>query len=374
VISAYEQQRLSNIQRNNDQLKELGLVDQHGKSTTKFRRAERPKTLRTPRKRSAPQQIVSSRKSSRISGAPPPKPTLDDAALDALLGEKTRSFIEPLKRASDKPRLTAAQMAKLHSLEATSEGVVTDAEVSGLEGLREELVCGSWMDHQSKGTNMYAEKRAKLAALAAERGLRWPSWLGKIQGALPPMGRTETARHQTMLSIEQAACGLGFTYHAWPEGTGVLLADTEEVISARPRLLTLGSDTEALKREGQKLESRFARDTGNGWAYNHHLGKLRTYQEMLLMEHWGEEPSAPSIRELEAEEACAEEQSTPQLTEEKGQKTDAAEEKEKQQENVKVPEVASVSAGRAKKQTGKRCKSMAEVFSVRRPTRRAIEA
>ena len=71
---------------------------------------------------------------------------------------------------------------------------------------------------------------------------------------------------------------------------------------AVPRVLTLGSDTEALRREGQRLEAKYGRDAGNGWAYNHALGKLRLYQEKLLTERFGEEPSGPSVRELEAED------------------------------------------------------------------------
>ena len=68
---------------------------------------------------------------------------------------------------------------------------------------------------------------------------------------------------------------------------------------ATPRVLTLGSDTEMLRREGQRLEAKFGRDAGNGWAYNHALGKLRLFQEKLLAEHYGEAPSAPSVRDLE---------------------------------------------------------------------------
>ena len=36
--------------------------------------------------------------------------------------------------------------------------------------------------------------------------------------------------------------------------------------------------------------------------YNHALGKLRRYQEKLLSEEYREEPSAPSVQELEAAE------------------------------------------------------------------------
>eukprot|EP00967_Tisochrysis_lutea_P079651 scaffold109069_cov31-Tisochrysis_lutea.AAC.6 len=68
------------------------------------------------------------------------------------------------------------------------------------------------------------------------------------------------------------------------------------------RVLTLGSDTEALRREGQRLEAKYARDRGNGWVYNHALNKLRHYQEMLLREHFNEEPNGTSIEEIEAGE------------------------------------------------------------------------
>ena len=83
--------------------------------------------------------------------------------------------------------------------------------------------------------------------------------------------------------------------------------DDETALSAwrrgpTPRVLTLGSDTELLRREGQRLEHTFGRDAGNGWVYNHALGKLRAYQEILLRDQFGEEPSAPSVRELEEEE------------------------------------------------------------------------
>lgn len=107
-----------------------------------------------------------------------------------------------------------------------------------------------------------------------------------------------------MFAIERAACGLGLDYKAWPDGVGVLLANEEATPNEprpRPRILTLGSDTEMLKREGQRLEHRFGRDAGNGWAYNHALGKVRQYQEKLLREelHPSETPAACSVREME---------------------------------------------------------------------------
>jgi len=193
-------------------------------------------------------------------------------------------------------------MAKLDALEQVSCASVTEAELAALELARDDLstqkTAGGWQAHTKKGTSLWGEKRQILHMAAPKHGLRWPSWLGKIESALPPMGTTPAARDQTMYAIERAACGLGLDYRAWPEGVGVLLSNREGA-SPRPRLLTLGSDTEALRREGQRLEHRFGRDAGNGWAYNHALNKLRLYQEKVLKELWDESPTAPSVRELE---------------------------------------------------------------------------
>ena len=46
--------------------------------------------------------------------------------------------------------------------------------------------------------------------------------------------------------------------------------------------LTLGSCSESLKREGQRLEFDFGKDSGNGWAYNHAMGKFRQFQAHVL--------------------------------------------------------------------------------------------
>lgn len=126
--------------------------------------------------------------------------------------------------------------------------------------------------------------------------MRWPSWLGKIEAALPKMGSTQSAQDQTMFAIERAACGMGLEYKAWPDGVGVLLATSEPSEGVVPRVLTLGSDTEMLRREGQRLEAMYGLDKGNGWAYNHALNKLRKYQELLL---GSDVPSAPSVFDLE---------------------------------------------------------------------------
>lgn len=51
-------------------------------------------------------------------------------------------------------------------------------------------------------------------------------------------------------------------------------------------------------------------------AYNHALGKLRSYQELILRTMWNEEPSAPSVRELEEAEEASRRESRGQEAEE----------------------------------------------------------
>ena len=158
-----------------------------------------------------------------------------------------------------------------------------------------------WQAHKKKGTSMWKEKRELLREASEMFGIRWPTWLTAIE-AVVPMGSTPAAQDQTMFCIEKAACGWGLGYHHWPDGVGVLLS-TKELQEGeappRPRVLTLGSDTEALRREGQKLEAKFGHDAGNGWVYNHALNKLYKYQQHLLRTHFDDAPSAPSIRDLE---------------------------------------------------------------------------
>jgi len=410
-LSAYELERLETMKENAAELERLGLAE-----TARQCRAAPPavKAKRPPAKRPAKRApaVPTRPRSSRLSGAPPAAPSLDEKELDALLSDKP-SYHEAPKRASALPRLTPEQSTKLDALEPVVAGALTDRELRALDLAKRDMLLGrtegGWRAHQAKGTSMWAEKRRLLREAAEKHGLRWPTWLGAIQRAVT-MGNKEEAQNQTMFSIEKAACGLGLDYKNWPEGVGVLLAneelpeeetneapaegsapagvspategavakgspkgtplaavspgaqrmaspaiaakaasaarsakraatsppsgsaakaaklaspaaaaepvadapsgeamDDEATLSAwrrgpTPRVLTLGSDTELLRREGQRLEHTFGRDAGNGWVYNHALGKLRAYQEILLRDRFGEEPSAPSVRELEEEE------------------------------------------------------------------------
>ena len=254
-----------------------------------------------------------------------------------------------MKRASNYPTLTPEQRAKLDTLgplsTALASAPLSKAEIAALARVGS-LSAEGWQVHMSKGTCVWEAKRKVLADAQEEHELRWPEWLDAIE-AVPSIswGKTSGSQHHTMFCIELAACGFGCPYKDWPEGVGVLLSgeevDAGGAAPPSPRLLTLGSDTEALRREGQRLEARYGRDAGNGWVYNHALGKLRKYQvriglqpasatsintglrrlphgaalsatqgcslqhvwlqEVLLREHFDEEPSGPSIREQEQE-------------------------------------------------------------------------
>ena len=73
--------------------------------------------------------------------------------------------------------------------------------------------------------------------------------------------------------------------------TEVAAAPAAAAAEARPvpRALTLGSCSESLKREGQRLEFDFGKDSGNGWAYNHAMGKFRQFQAHVLETQLGYE-------------------------------------------------------------------------------------
>ena len=279
VLSEYELQRAANMEKNKAELVSLGLED----AVTACRKPKKPTALKRPREEKPREPTRGSR---RLAGEAAEESTLDPEALDRLLENDERPVGgDPLKRASRAARLTPEQSARLDALEETSAGPLTDEEVSNLAEVRKYIAgnnSGNWRVHQAKGTSLWEEKRQNLKDAAEMYEIRWPTWLADIEKA--PFMRTskkDDARHQTMFAIERAACGLGLDYHGWPEGVGVLLANEELAPDAeppRPRILTLGSDTEMLKREGQRLEFNFGRDAGNGWVYNHALGKLRKYQ------------------------------------------------------------------------------------------------
>lgn len=270
-LSAYELKRLQNIAGNNAKLAALGLEEAASAMRTQAKGGRKRQRVPAEPKAKPPPPTRSSR-----SRGPAPElhdvpAELDDRAIEDQDGDGLSSGPEKLKRSSDKPRLTAEQQAKLNTLEPVSSAPLTETDIAPIgmadADLKANRTPGGWQAHKSKGTSMYGEKRAILQDAARRHGLRWPEWLGKIEAALPPMGTKQDARDQTMYTIERAACGLGLTYKHWPEGVGVLLAGKEDASPPPlPRLLTLGSDTEVLKREGQRLEYKFGRDAGNGCA------------------------------------------------------------------------------------------------------------
>ena len=146
-------------------------------------------------------------------------------------------------------------------------------------------------------------RRQTLRRACALFGLRQPppwceqmeAWLSKLVTKNGPISPSNCAK--TMWAIECMAVGLGFHYHFWPTGVGVLLRSSPEEPNAAPRLLTLRSDGELLRLEGKRLEATFGVDAGRGWGFNHALIKFGMFQADLLANRFdGERPAAPPLR------------------------------------------------------------------------------
>ena len=225
-MSAYELERKRNIEENEKQLYNLGLAQaiEDVKPKAKQPRPKQPKLPATQ-----PQPVRASRRlSGDTDGLVEP---LNDAVLDEADGLTPRAR-DSLKRASTKPRLTEEQMAKLNALEPVSSAPLSEEESEAVALVAEDLangrVPGGWRAYEGTSKSMYGDKRSLLRAAATARGLRWPTWLDKIEAALPGQwGKTQSARDQTMFGLERAAVGLGLHYGYWPEGVGVLLANEE---------------------------------------------------------------------------------------------------------------------------------------------------
>ena len=101
----------------------------------------------------------------------------------------------------------------------------------------------------------------------------------------PPSRRTRRGRGSEPSSSSDASPS------AEAAVTEVAAAPAAAAAEARPvpRALTLGSCSESLKREGQRLEFDFGKDSGNGWAYNHAMGKFRQFQAHVLETQLGYE-------------------------------------------------------------------------------------
>ena len=301
-LCEYERQRLANIAANNAKLQEIGL--QSAGQSILGTKQENKQARKRPRERATPVQPV--RGSRRLAGEAAEVSQLEADALDLDMLDKQAEHGHGLKRASNNARITREQSDRLNALEeASATETLTDDELRALDDaiayVHDSETSKGWQAHRNKGTSMWKEKRELLREASEMFGIRWPTWLAEIEAVIP-MGSTPAAKDQTMFCIEKAACGWGLGYRHWPDGVGVLLS-TKELKEGeappRPRVLTLGSDTETLRREGQKLEAQFGHDAGNGWVYNHALNKLYKYQQHLLRKHFDDAPSAPSVRDLE---------------------------------------------------------------------------
>ena len=325
-LSAYEQERLNTIGANNQKMVELGLMTEQEAAAQAALGMDvnvKPKPKRQKKEKTDEPPPRPTRGSSRLNGEAPvagigetgrPSP---NSVLPEEQQEEEDDPLPTLKAASKDRRLTPEQMKKLDSLEEVSAAPLTDEEVEAAKKAREYVRNVDEQHKKNKGVN-YVGRRASLRkCVLKDEDLRWPTWLKEIETSLPKIQQhlglnpiSEDNKIKVMYALERGACGIGIDYRdttkgtPWPLGVGVLINNEEEgsedYVAKRPRVLTLGADTEILKREGNRLETMHGKDKSNGWCYNHALGKLRGYQEMLLLKHFNEEPSAPSIAELEA--------------------------------------------------------------------------
>ena len=181
-----------------------------------------------------------------------------------------------LHRPSRKPRLTSAQSQQLEKLADGTKPTLLGRSLTA----KEAAACEAALE-ALKGSSVGRTAAIKMGnaeyysnardVLKQQKGIRLPGWLSQLED-LVLGGKSIANRNQTMFSLEKACCGIGLRHRSWPDTVGLLVGHG----------LTLGADTEALKREGQKLEAVHGDDVSNGWAYNHAMGKLRLFQIHLL--------------------------------------------------------------------------------------------
>jgi len=214
-----------------------------------------------------------------------------------------------LHRPSNKPRLSSSQSKQLEQLAGGTEPTLmgqplTPKEAAACCTAQTELSAnsiGRLGAIKMGNAEYYGNARDTLKQ---QSGIRLPGWLDQLEKVVLG-GKSVANRNQTMFALERACCGLGLRHRSWPDSVGLLVG----------RGLTLGADTEALKREGQKMEAEHGDDVSNGWAYNHALGKLRFFQIHLLRTKIASREldckdddlfeNNQSIAELEEEEAVA---------------------------------------------------------------------
>ena len=286
--SEYELERDRNMAENAQHLAALGIEP----LVKPKKRVTAPK----PRKKKPAAPLKPARASGRLAG----KPLADEASLFAALdgaladadAEKDEAYeqlrFEQAYRASKKPRLSAAQSAELHALEAAAPGAapaatsavgyvgtpLTAVELAAAEQAADNLANGAVhgglkgaerMEFLKKG-QYWGAARALLRASAVRR----PAWLDDLEAFLPRTSKTTMSqenRDQTMFALERACAGLGLSWKALPEGEGappdeVDAMEYENLPARAPRSAPRrgrGPTQDASHHLTQKRESRLIR-------------------------------------------------------------------------------------------------------------------
>eukprot|EP00962_Isochrysis_galbana_P033740 scaffold11351_cov141-Isochrysis_galbana.AAC.7 len=215
-------------------------------------------------------------------------------------GVRRPSWLDMLARSVDFGKTAEARAQTLFALERAAAGL--GLEYAGWP-LGVGVLLGGVTEEEMHGVPLVGVKSEHgTAGAGGGRSVGGEQGLG--------MDSSDDAQPAELAEAEAAAAGASSEgaaeERAAAEGAagGAIGTDTlaDDVVPVG-RLLTLGSDTESLRREGMRLESKWARDKGNGWVYNHCLNKLRYYQEALLLQ-MGEEPEGPTVEEKEEGQGC----------------------------------------------------------------------
>jgi hypothetical protein len=216
-------------------------------------------------------------------------------------GVRRPSWMDTLARSGDFGKTPEARAQTLFALERAAAGL-------GLEYTHWPSGVGVLLG----GVTMEEMRGVPLAGLSSEEdtadgmssgsgepgpGTNWSNVAQRAEAGEEAAAEASAERAVSQGAVPEEAAEGAAAVEAAAGGAMVMDAVADDAVPVG-RLLTLGSDTESLRREGMRLESKWARDKGNGWVYNHCLSKLRHYQEALLLE-MGEEPEGRTVEEME---------------------------------------------------------------------------
>ena len=317
AISEYELQRLANMAANAAKLVHLGLEDpRRVRPAPAIDVAAKRMAIRPPRALPAPTNEPRKTRSrakepDELAEAGTADATADDddqphAGADGKLSSRPRPStwhrLSPRQAAQmheiapPRPALSALQAGKLKYVRAYLQAHDPSRFTSGLERFD--------VSHQVRRRQLLRHALGNFALPLP------PAWLDELE-RYTRESKNEDNVQKVMLALEKGTTGIGMDWPGLPEDCGVLLPLPGTAADALPRVLTLGSDTEALKEEVRRharaqppfeglceltrlsrlfsrlrqawaIECAIHRDKGNGWGARHALSRLHDFQAHML--------------------------------------------------------------------------------------------